>query len=565
MRKGLWQQSRIMSAAALTVMLAVCALSACAGQTETNSSLAAETTASVITPDANATGQTLDAGVSVGNTEAAAKEGGTLVVSMPSSPLTLDPVEYSTVYEDHIMYNVLETLFVWDKEYKNPIPLLATDWTVSEDGLAYTINLRDDVYFQKGKYCTGRKMTAEDVKYSLERSKEESATDRICRDFFDYVEVVNDTQVILHMTSPAGPFISQLTGIGTAILPREEVEGRGEEFKTHIVGTGPFTLEELVTDEKVVLKRNENYWGTKPHVDGILFKIVSDSNQAINAVQTGEIDIAMYLQGEAIKRAGDEGVLLQTPSSSVTYVRFNLQNGPTKDPKVRKALTMAVDIDSLVSGIYQYGEGSRAYQPLTAYSWAYNTDYNKLVPDYDPEGAMALLKEAGYPDGFAMTLYIGSTTYRDKMAQMLQYYWGEIGVKLDIKSSTMAEWSAAVLDSWQADTLNSYGVSWNNSPDPYGFLDKFFGTATLHASSNAGGYTNTEVDDLLKEAFSLTDEGKRSELYGKVMESVMNEYTGIYYAYEGRNWGVSGKVHDVILRADSELLIATPFNNIWIE
>ena len=559
-----------MMAVAMTLMMAASILSGCGSQTgssnaEADSSTAAETTASAITPDANATGQTLDAGVSVGKTDGEVVEGGTLVVSMPSSPLSLDPVDYSTMYENHIMYNVLESLFIWDKEYKKPIPMLATDYTVSEDGLSYTINLRDDVYFQKGKYCDGRKMTAEDVKYSLERSKEESATDRVCRDFFDYVEVVNDTQVILHMTSPAGPFISQLAEVGTAIVPKEEVEGWGDEFGTHIVGTGPFTLEEVVTDEKVVLKRNDNYWGTKPHVDGIEFKIVSDSNQAINAVQTGEIDIAMYLQGEAIKRAKDQGVLLQTPSSSITFVRYNLQNGPTKDLKVRKALTMAVDIDSLVSGIYQYGEGTRAYQPLTAYSWAYNSDYNKLVPAYDPEGAKALLKEAGYPDGFTMTMYIGSTTYREKMAQMLQYYWGEIGVTLDIKSSTMAEWSAAVVDSWQADAVSSYGVSWNSSPDPYGFLDKFYGTATIHASSNAGGYTNEEVDALLKEAFSLTDEGKRSELYGKVMETVMNEYTGIYYAYEGRNWGVSDKVHDAILRADTQMVVATPFNNIWIE
>ena len=97
------------------------------------------------------------------------------------------------------------------------------------------------------------------------------------------------------MKSVAGPFISQLAGIGNAILPKEEVEGWGEDFGSHIVGTGAFTLEEIVTDEKVTLKKNENYWGTEPNVDGIEFRIISDSNQAINAVQTGEVDIAMYL------------------------------------------------------------------------------------------------------------------------------------------------------------------------------------------------------------------------------------------------------------------------------
>lgn len=556
---------------ALTIAaaMAVSLLSACGQSQETGSSetdaSAVTDAASAVAPDANASDQTLAAGISVGDSDKEVQKGGTLVVSMPSSPLSLDPKDFTLVYEGHIMYNVLEPLFTWDKDYKELIPCLATDYTVSDDGLSYTVNLRDDVYFQKGKFQDGRKMTAEDVKYSLERSKNECATDRICRDFFDYVEVVSDTQVILHMKEPAGPFIYQLADVGNMILPREEVEGWGSEFGTHIVGTGPFTLEEIVADEKVVLKKNENYWGQEPNVDGIEVRILSDSNQAINAVQTGEVDIAMYLQGESIERAKNAGLLLQTPSASITYVRFNLQQGPTKDAKVREALTMAVDIDAMVDGIYQYGEGTRAYQPLTAYSFAYNADYNDLVPEYNVEEAKKLLAEAGYPDGFTMTLYIGSSTYREKMAQMLQYYWGEIGVTLDIHSTTMAEWSASIVDSWQADVVNSFGVSWNNSPDPYLYLEKQFSTNTIHAASNAGGYSDPEIDELLHEGFSATNDEERKEIYGEVMEKVMNEYTGIYYAYECRNWAVSERVHDAVLRADSQMLVTTPFNNIWLE
>lgn len=552
-----------MAAAMATGMLAGCGSSGTAGETATTTATASSKAA--VSPDANTSEQKLDQAISIGATDAEAVDGGILTVSMPQAPRTLDPTQFSTMYENHIMYNVMETLFIWDKEYKTVVPHLVTEYSVSDDGLAYTMKLRDDVYFQKGKYQDGRKMTAEDVKYSLERSKELGATDRICRDFFDYVEVVSDTEFIIHMKEAAGPMLFQLADLGNVIVPKEEVEGWGEEFGNHIVGSGPFTLEEIVTDERVSLKKNENYWGTKPHVDGIDFRIVSDSNQAMNAVQTGEIDIAMYLQGEAIKRAGDEGLLLQTPSSAVTYVRFNMQNGPTADPKVRQALTMAVDIDALVSGIYQYGEGTRAYQPLTAYSWGYDPKYNELVPAYDPEGAKKLLEEAGYGDGFTMTIYIGSTSYREKMAQMLQYYWAEIGVTLDIKSSTMAEWSASVVDSWQADSVNSYGVNWNSAPDPYGFLDKFFSSNTIHASSNAGGYSDPEMDELLHKAFALTDEAERKPIYGQAMEKVMKEYTGIFYAYECRNWAVSPKVHDAVLRADNQVLVATPFNNLWIE
>ena len=223
---------------ALAAVVTAAVLAGCGSQEKdtaaasVSDSPAESTTAgSAVSPDASVKGQTLQGTLTFGQTDADPVDGGTLVVSMPSSPLSLDPVDYSSVYENHVMYNVLESLFIWDKEYQKSIPCLATDYTVSEDGLSYTVNLRDDVYFQNGTYVKGRKMTAEDVKYSLERSKAESATDRICRDFFDYVEVVNDSQVILHMTAPAGPFITQLTESGTAIVPKEEVEGWGSEFE----------------------------------------------------------------------------------------------------------------------------------------------------------------------------------------------------------------------------------------------------------------------------------------------------------------------------------------------
>ncbi len=569
MREGEMTMKKRRLVALATAAVMALSLAACGGGSSSTTDTTAagsteETTGSSVTPNAHEAGQQLAGTVRIGDQDAEPVDGGTLVVSMPSAPRTMDPVDYTTVYESAVMYNVLDTLFIWNEEYNDVLPNLVTDYSVSDDGLSYTMTLRDDVYFQDGQYVKGRKMTAEDVKYSLERSKEESATDRVCRDFFDYVEVLSDTEFVIHMTSPAGPFLNQLAEVGTAIVPREEVEGWGDDFGSHIVGSGPFTLEEVVTDERVVLKKNPNYWGEAPHVDGVEFRIVTDSNQAINAVQTGEVDIAMYLQGEAISRAKDAGLLLQIPGSGITYMRFNLQNGPTADPKVREALTKAVDVDAMVAGIYQYGEGTRAYQPLTAYSWAYDPANNDLVPGYDPEGAKALLAEAGYPDGFDMTIYIASTSSREKMAQMLQYYWGQIGVNLEIVSSTMAEWSASVVDSWQSDVVNSYGVSWNSNPDPYGYLDKFFNTQTIHASSNAGGYSDEEVDAKLVEAFSLTDQEERKAIYNEILQKVMGEYTGLYYAYECRNWAVSERVNDAILRADSQMVVTSPFNNIWL-
>ena len=101
--------------------------------------------------------------------------------------------------------------------------------------------------------------------------------------------------------------------------------------------------------------------------------------------------------------------------------------------------------------------------------------------------------------------------------------------------------------------------------DPYSYLEKLFSRKTLSATSNAGVYDNEEVDQYLYDAFKETDREKLIELYDKAMEIIMNDHTGIYFAYEARNWGVSPKVHDTVQRADGRILLCTPFNNVWVE
>ncbi len=493
------------------------------------------------------------------------QKGGILTVVVPSSPKTVDPKDHTTDYEADIIFQVAQNLVTYNKDYTDIIPLLATEWSVSEDGKDYTFKLRDDVYFQPGKFQDGRQMVAEDVKYSLERIYNECATDRICREFFESVEVVNDFEVIIHLKDSCGPFLETLCDIGNGILPKEEVEGWGDEFGYHLVGTGPFMLEEMVADERVTLKKNPNYWGDEPNVDGVEVKTASDNSQIVNALVSDEAHIGMYLQGESIQRAKDAGLLAQAPATSVTMIRFNMQSGPTADPKVREAIIKAVDIDGMVSGIYQYGEASRIYQPLTFLSWGYQDKYDSLIPEYDPEAAKALLAEAGYPDGFTMTMYIGSSTNREKMAQLFQYYLSEVGITVEIKSSTMADWMSAVTGSYKDSVVNSYGITFNGTIDPYAYEEKFFTSNNIDSVSNAGGYADDQVDEWLYAAYKETDREKRTEYYGQVMEKVMNDNVGIFYACEARNWGIAPKVHDSVVRADSRLLICTPFNNIWIE
>jgi ABC-type transport system substrate-binding protein len=419
--------------------------------------------------------------------------GGVLTLSLSSSPKNLDPIKYTGVYESQIINNVCDTLVTYKMDLSEIVPSLAESWTVSDDGTVYDFILRDDVYFQPGEYQDGRKMTAEDVKYSLERSAEQSSMNRL--DMLDHVEVVSENEVKCYLKSANSVFLTALTDAGNVIVPKEEVEGWGDDFGSHLVGTGAFALKEFKQDQEAVCVRNDNYWGPKPYLDGVTFKIITDANQAVNALKTGEIDWASNLTGEAIQLVRDDENLNlnETPGLHIAYLYMNQMNGPTKDQRVREAIMMAIDRSDLVKGVYQYGEAQEASIPLPPGSWGYDETLESEVPEYNPEEAKKLLAEAGYPDGFTMDLYISNTAARLKMATIVQQYLKtNLNITLNIHASEWGTFSE-MASSGNADM---YGMSWTWYPDPYFFLNKLFASSEIGALGNGAGYKNDQVDSL---------------------------------------------------------------------
>ncbi|PPK82435.1 peptide/nickel transport system substrate-binding protein [Lacrimispora xylanisolvens] len=487
--------------------------------------------------------------------------GGVLTISLSSSPKNLDPVKYTGTYESQIIGTVCDTLVEYNTELTEIQPGLAKSWKVSEDGLAYTFTLRDDVYFQPGKFQEGRKMTAEDVKYSLERSNQLSAMNRL--DMLDHCEVVSDTELVCYLAEPNAVFLTALTDAGNVIVPKEEVEGWGDDFGTHLVGTGPFALESFELDQQAVLKRNDKYWAAKPYLDGVTFKPVSDGNQAVNALRTGEINLATSLSGEAVKIAReDQSVkLMETPGLHVAYIYFNQKSGPTADIKVRQAIIKAVNVDELTAGVYQYNEAKPASLPLPPGSWGYDSSLESEKLAYDPEGAKKLLAEAGYPDGFDLNIYISNTEARIKMATLFQAYLKQnLNINVNINTSEWGTFSE-IAASGKADV---FAMSWTWYPDPYFFLNKLFHSSSIGSLGNGQGFENKEVDQYLNDALLTTDQTKRAELYKKALAVIVKQYPGIFYANENVNWGVSSNVQGLTQRADGKVKICTPDINVWL-
>ena len=475
----------------------------------------------------------------------------------------IDPIMYTGVYEGQIIENICDTLIVYDNEQMDFWPSLATEWTANEAGDEWTITLRDDVYFQPGKYQDGRKMTAEDVKFSLERSHNESALARLT--MLDHCEVIDDTHIVCVLESPNSSFLAALTNSGNVIVPREEVEGWGEEFGAHLVGTGPFMMAEdgWKTDQGVYMTRFDNYWGQKPYLDGLNIVYITEVNQRVNALKTGEIDIAFDISGEGVQQIRDDPNLnmVQNPGMGVNYIYFNMVNGPTADIRVRKALQMAVDREAMCKALYQYDEGQPGWLALPPNSWGYDESLIDLVPKYDVEGAKALLAEAGYPDGFTLEYYTGDSATSKKIGEIFQQFAQAIGVTVKINQAAWGTFSE-IGASGNADVI---AMSWTWYPDPYFYLNKMFHEESLGTLGNGQQFNIPEVNDLLDQAVAESDQDARAVLYKEALKLITEQYAQIDYAVANVNVGMSNKVMDFPVRPDKTIEVADDKNNnTWI-
>ncbi|WP_144744009.1 ABC transporter substrate-binding protein [Enorma burkinafasonensis] len=476
-----------------------------------------------------------------------AAEGGTLSISLASSPAYLDPARYTGVYESQIINNVCDTVVQYSMDLTEIVPCLATEWAISDDGATYTFTLRDDAVFQAGEYQEGRVMTAEDIKYSLERSANESSMNRL--DMLDHCNVISDTEIECVLTGPNASFLTALTDAGNAIVPKEEVEGWGDSFGEHLVGTGPFALKQFTRDQQTELVRHDGYWGEKPNLDGVVFKVITDATQSANALFTGDVDMVTDLKGESLQTVeGDSNYVVdQMDGLNIAYIYMNMVNGPTADQRVRKAILMAVNREDLIAAGYPYGGASEATLPLPKGSWGYDAAVEETVPAYDPEGARELLAEAGYPDGFSLKYYTSNTTQRLDVATVFQQQLKE-NLNVDVEINTN-DWGAfsEIAAAGQADI---YAMGWSWYPDPYFFLNKLFASSEIGALGNGAGFNDPEVDDLLQQALEVTDQDARADLYKQALAKIVEKDPMLVYATEEVCTGLTQGVQGYVQRAD---------------
>jgi len=533
-------------------MLSVCV--ACGGNNSADSN--------TNTPQENTTQSDAAGNESAENTPTMeVKKRDTLVLGINAGPVNLDPYLLNQGCANYVCNIIYDTLVRDDgKGYVNPN--LATEWTISDDGLEYVFTIRDDVYFQTGTYQDGRKMTTEDVAWCLNRCKD-NYTGYMA--MLDNAEAIDDTHVKCTLEYATPLFILNLWQNLTAIVPPEEVEGWGDDFNNHIVGTGPFMLESHDPDSETVMVKNPNYWGPEPSVEKVILKVIPDVSQRAYALLSGEVDFACNISGEAIDlvEADDSVQMLPFELNMYSGIGMNLNDEILGNADVRKAIIMATDREALYSGTYlREAEASPADIIVPTNSEYYSDDLLDYIPDYDPAAAKDLLSSAGYPNGLALTLYLTDSETGMRAATIFQAL---MKANLNVDVNISVQQAAAMNEMLCNGTAQMWFTSQSYTNDPSGYYGYAFGSDHLNSNYNPWKYSNAEVDALLKEGEAETDPAKRLEIYNKIADIVFPENVGLWFAKTNYPHAGSVDLKGIDLQGAAIPIFFDQYHDCWIE
>ncbi len=452
----------------------------------------------------------------------------TFRMAVSSEPPTLDWNLATDSISIRIIENLMEGLTQFDQDL-NPVPAVAKGWKVSEDGKTYIFPLHNSISWSDGK-----RVTAHDFEYSWKRLLNPATAAEYAYFLYDIenayeynsgqikdpsligIKAIDDTTFEVRLRKPVVYFPSITTFTATFPLRRDIVEKYGDHWTdpANIVTNGPFLLKEWRHEYSLTLTANKDYYGGRPKLDAIRFYVIGESTTALTLYETGGLDM-VSLPPLAIPHYKKHSEYSHHPFLRGYYYGFNVEKPPFNDKRVRQSFSMAIDRTAFPE-ILKGGE-------LPATSWIPQgmMGYNPSIGlSFDPAGARALLREAGYPDGsgFPEVTAVFSTNPENLLiAQNLQAQWKKnlgIEVKLDNQ-----EWKV-FLKTLQTNTPPIFRLGWGaDYPDPDNFMNLFTSTS----GNNRTHWKNREYDRLVEAAAMEQDLEKRKRLYDQAQKILTEE------------------------------------------
>jgi peptide/nickel transport system substrate-binding protein len=466
------------------------------------------------------------------------QKGGVLTVARQADANLWDPKFTNDNDSLWAQNQIYATLMQNSPDGKELLPWLAESFEFNDDATEVTFKLHDNA-----KFCDDTPITAEDVKWSLDRGMEEDSA--VSWQFFSSptIEVIDDLTVKFTLDRPNVAFPNYHTLWGMSILSKKYAEANGvEALSDKPLGSGPFCLDSWSKGQEIVLKPNPGYWGDDgPYVDEVQLKVVQDDNARVLQVQTGEADIALnvpYAQVEALKSVPGVKVAVDTLYGTAA-IPLNQRTVPQfADKKVRQAMAYAIDRQALVDAVL-LGQGEVAKSPFYGPSILYWTgDYE--IP-FDLEKAKQLMAESSAPDGFAAELTIPSgDTLAQQTAVILKDQLAQLNIDITITPVEAGTW----WEMWSGGTYQMlYKLGTNDVIDPAENMPFDFWSKEEGGSDAAfTGFYNARIVELSKQAEGEFDPAKRAELYRELQQIAMDEVPQLWLFHPSNRWATRDNI-----------------------
>lgn len=454
----------------------------------------------------------------VGLGQGTPRPGGTLVIATGADVVTLDPLRMTDVRSGNFLAHIAESLFTLSPAGEL-IPVLATGYEISPDGLTLTIKLRTGV-----KFHDGTPFNAGAVKLNLDRFRKD-ATFKFLIDAIGEITVVDDSTLRLQLARPFAPILRGLAHTFTAILsPTAIAAGKVEP-----VGTGPFVFVEWVRGDRAVVARNPHYWGQPAYLDRVVFRPVLEPGTRVMMLLAGEADLILDVPADDVRviQADPNCRFVRGPSLTVQYLGLNNLRGPFKDPRVRQAINYAINKEEIIKAVLG-GYATVAAAPIPPAAFGH---FSVGPYPYDPERAQALLAAAGYPRGFKTTLRF-NPGWRETAAELIQAQLRKVGIEVELirmEWGAYLDFTARPAAESEVDMFLLGWVTVTMDAD-YGLYGLFHSTQ-WPPMNNRAFYSNPKVDELLDKARAEFDPNVRLKLYQEAIGTIWKDAPWCFLHY----------------------------------
>ncbi|WP_324716472.1 ABC transporter substrate-binding protein [Carboxydochorda subterranea] len=480
------------------------------------------------------------AGVGAGAPAAAAAS---IVVGLQAEPTALDPHQISDYNSSRATMGMYDSLLRFKDGSTELEPGLAQSWTVSKDGLVYTLKLRRGVRFHDGT-----PFDADAVVFNIQRQIDPSHPYHQTGTFpyaeFTFgkvkrVEKVDAYTVRFVLEQRYAPFLANLAMHAAAMVSPAAIRKYGKEIAKHPVGTGPFRFVRWTPGVEVVVERNPDYWDKArvPRIQQVVYRPVVEDQTRLAQLEAGELDFIVNVPPDDLPRLRSDArwQVIEQPGMHIWYLVLNNQKPPFNDVRVRRAVNYAINRRAIVEGILK-GTGVLADNYIPPVLWGYDEEVHAYP--YDPEKARQLLAEAGYPKGLSVDFWVpqsGSGMQQPvAMAQAIQSDLAKVGIRVNIQTFEWGTYLDKVFASDPAQVAEMHEMSWvgdNGDPDNFLYI-LLSGHQWPPNGFNESFYRNPEVDRLLVAAQQSSDRTERAGLYKRAQALIMRDAPWVPFDHE---------------------------------